>query len=381
MEWYEEFRMNFPATLNQIYVNMAYFNPLPTSVVKAMNAWMEEVNQGVVNKEGWKKDQPVIRDKLSRLVNCKPHEIAFPKNTCEGLNIVAQSLRWNPGDNVVVNDQENLSNVFPWLNLRQQGVEVRILKARDYRLPVDHIMSMVDTKTKVVAVSYVQYGSGFRADLESLGSQCHATGARLIVDGIQGIGVLKFDAKHWNVDAMACGGHKGLLAPIGVSFLFCKEDLMKELRPAFVGPSAATQINKANDFSLEFSSLTDARRLEYGNLNYVGLAGLKAGLELLEKAGIERIEQRVLRLSRLLDSGLRELGYRVISPSIPEEQSSLVVLILPDPDDFYGYLREHNIVAMRQKLGTIRFSFHAYNNDEEVYRILEVASGYEKRWL
>jgi len=379
MEWYEEFRMNFPATRNQIYVNMAYFNPLPTNVIKAMNALMDEVNHGIVNKEAWKKDQPVIRDKLSQLVKCKPHEIAFTKNTCEGLNIVAQGLTWKPGDNVVVNDQENLSNVFPWLNLREQGVEVRILKARDYRLPLDHIMSIVDRRTKAVAISFVQYGSGFRADLASLGSQCHALGARLIVDAIQGIGVLKFDAKNWNVDAVACGGHKGLLAPIGVGFLFCKEDLLKELHPAFVGPSAATQVNKATDFSLEFTSLTDARRLEYGNLNYVGLAGLKAGLELLEKAGIERIENRVLRLSRLLDSGLRELGYRVISPSIPEEQSSLVVLILPDPDDFYNYLKNHKIVAMRQKLGTIRFSFHAYNNDEEVYRILEIAANYENR--
>ena len=379
MEWYDEFRTNFPATQDQIYANMAYFNPLPTNVIKAMNGLMNEVNRGIVNKEAWKKDQPVIRDKLSQLVNCKPHEIAFTKNTCEGLNIVAQGLTWKPGDNVVVNDQENLSNVFPWLNLRQQGVEVRILKARDYRLPVDHIMSLVDSRTKVVAISYVQYGSGFRADLASLGPKCHAAGTRLIVDGIQGIGVLKFDAKNWNVDAVACGGHKGLLAPIGVGFLFCKEDLLKELHPAFLGPSAATQINRGADFSLEFSSLSDARRLEYGNLNYIGLAGLKAGLELLERAGIERIENRVLRLSRLLDSGLRELGYRVISPSIPEEQSSLVVLILPDPDDFWNYLKTHNIVAMRQKLGTIRFSFHAYNNDEEVYRILEIAANYEKR--
>lgn len=379
MEWFEEFRKDFPAVRNQIYVNLAYNNPLPTSVIQAMNGCMEEISRGIINKKGWKADHATIRQKLARLVNGKPHEIAFTKNTCEGINIIAQGIDWMPGDNVVVNDQDHLSNVLPWLNLRHRGVEARIVEALDYRLPVDHIMSKADERTRVIAVSYVQYGSGFRVDLASLGKRCRENGMRLVVDAIQAIGILRFDARDWGVDAVACGGHKGLLAPFGVGFLYCDEELLRELTPTSIGPSDAIGLDKTKDYAVEALDLPDARRLEFGNLNFIGIIGLQTGLNLLEKAGIDRIEKRVLTLSRLLNSGFRDLGYRVISSSVPEEQSGLVVLIVPDPDDFWNYLKKHDIIAMRQKAGTIRFSFHAYNNEEEVGRILEVASHYENR--
>ncbi len=155
--------------------------------------------------------------------------------------------------------------------------------------------------------------------------------------------------------------------------------MLRELAPTSIGPSDAIELDKTNEYAVEALDVTDARRLEFGNLNYIGISGLHAGLKLLEKASIERIEKRVLTLSRLLNSGLRDLGYRVISSSVPEEQSGLVVLIVPDPDDFWNYLKKHDIIAMRQKAGTIRFSFHAYNNEEEVQRIIEVASDYRKK--
>ena len=382
MEWQQEFKAEFPVTQNQIYVNVAFHNPTPNSVKNAMCEFLREVSQGIdsKNKNMWLGNHAFVREKLAKLVNGKPHEIAFTKNTTEGINIIAQCTKWRPGDNVVINDQEHICNVLPWLNLRHRGVEVRIVKHQNYRLPVDHIMSMVDKKTRVVAISDVQYSSGFRADLASLGARCHETGIRLIVDAIQSIGFLEFDAHSWEVDAVACGGHKGLLGLTGIGFLYCKEDLWKELIPIYTGFSEAVSLKRTDEFSFEISDPTDARRFEYGNLNYVGIIGLEAGLNLLEKAGINRIEKWVLNLSRLLDSGLRKLGYQVISSSIPQEQSGIVVVEVPDPADFSGYLKSNGILAAQQKTtGRIRFSFHAYNDEKEVERILEVASDYDNR--
>jgi selenocysteine lyase/cysteine desulfurase len=194
------------------------------------------------------------------------------------------------------------------------------------------------------------------------------------------LGILRFDAPNWEVDAVACGAHKGLLGPAGIGFLYCKEDLWKEFIPIYTGFSETVSLNRTDEFSFEISDPTDARRFEYGNLNYVGIIGLEAGLNLIQKASVDRIEKWVLNLSRLLNSGLRNLDYQVISSSIPQEQSGIVVVDVPDPADFWDYLKNNGILAMHQKATErIRFSFHAYNNEEEVERILEVASNYDKR--
>jgi selenocysteine lyase/cysteine desulfurase len=373
MEWFEKFRAEFPVVENEVYVDVALINPLATRVVEKMCAFLKHAQTDENEKKLWETDLSRTRGKLAKLINAKPNEICFTKNTAEGINILAQGTAWEPMDNVVVADQEHPNNVLPWLNRKKDGLNVRIVSAQDYRLPVDLIWSAVDSRTRAIAVSFVQYCSGFRSNIIELGRRCRETNIFLLVDGIQAIGVLDTDVKEWGVHALACGGHKTLLAPLGIGFLYCREDLLEALRPAYVGTSSVIKLNR-KDWAIDVANPRDAQRLELGTLNYPGIFGLDAGLDLLLEAGISNIEKRVLRLSKRLNSGLRQIGYKVISSENPDEQSGIVSVTVPAPQAFIKYLRSAGIRACLMDAGMIRFSLHAYNLDWEIERILEVSA-------
>ena len=376
MDWFEKFRSEFPIMEKEIYVDIALINPLPSRVIEAVSAFLKRVQQGENDKKVWHTELLRIRGKIAQLIHAKSNEIAFTKNTAEGLNILSRGLPWKSGDNVVVADQEHPNNVLPWLNLKHLGVEVRIVSAQDYRLPVNLIWSGVDHRTRAIAVSSVQYCSGYRINLLELGGRCHEENIWLFVDGIQGVGTLKTDVHAWGIHALACGGHKALFAPMGIGFLYCEEELLDQLTPAYAGTSPTVRLKRQEDWGIEIVNLRDAQRLEIGTLNYPGIFGLETGLDLLNEAGIERIETRVLILSRRLSSGLRRLGYRVISSENSEEQSGIVGVLVPDPPHFFNFLRASRIRASLMDAGIIRFSFHAHNLEWEVDRILEIAGRY-----
>jgi selenocysteine lyase/cysteine desulfurase len=379
MDWFERFRSEFPILKQVIYAEVALINPLATRVMEAVSGFLKRVQQGEYEKRTWDQDLVRLRQNLSGLIGAKANEIAFTKNTAEGINILAQSMPWKPGDKVLVTDQEHPNNLLPWLNLRPRGVEIRVVRAVDFRLPVDLIWSGVEDRTRVIAISHVQYNSGFRADLIELGKRCRKAGIKLVVDGIQGIGTLQVDVSTLGIDALACGGHKALLAPPGVGFLYCREDLLETLSPAYSGTSPVTKLKREGTLSMEVEDARDARRLEMGTLNYPGLFGLTAGLDLLREAGIERIEPRVLSLSGHFIEGLRNLDYHVLSSPRCHEWSGIVGVLAPDPQDFRDFLRRSGIRATLMDSGILRFSFHAYNLDQEIDRILESARIYEKK--
>ena len=379
MDWFEKLRAEFPIMAKEIYVEVALINPMPNRVLEEISAFLKGAQMGENEKKMWHPGLSRIRGKIAQFINAKSHEISFTKNTAEGINILSQGVPWEPSDNVVVADQEHPNNILPWLNLKKCGVEVRIVSAQDYRLPVDLIWSAVDHRTRAIAVSLVQYCSGFRSNMMELGKRCREAKIWFIVDGIQGVGILKTDVQAWSVHAMACGGHKALLAPLGIGFLYCREDFLETLTPAYAGTSSVVRLKRQKDWDVDIANLRDAQRLEIGTLNYPGIFGLEAGLDLLNEAGIVNIEMRVLALSKRLNSGLRHLGYCVISSEVPSEQSGIVGVIVPDPPHFYTFLRASGIRASLMDAGVIRFSLHAYNLEWEVDRILEIAAKYDKK--
>ncbi len=376
MSWQKSLRNDFSDLKGLAYFNVAFSNPMPKSVLHAVRGFLRETVYGTIKKDEWTLMADRVRQELSRLIGGEPRNVIFTKNTTEGINIVAQGLPWQPGDNIVCNDQEHPANLYPWLNLKRRGVEVRIVKAEEFRLPVDLVWSEVDEQTRVVTISHVQYNSGFRADLAELGRRCREAGIRFVVDGIQSLGLMKFDVEEWNIDAVACGGHKCLLGPYGIGFLYCSDRLLGEMRPVYVGMSPALKLERTGEWAIEVDQ-DDGRRFEFGNLNFPAIFGLHQALCLIRKAKVERIEEHVIHLSGLMDQGLKRLGYRVISPSGPGERSGIVSIKVGDPKAMRDHLAEDEVIASRMSAGFIRFSVAGFNNEEDVDRLLGSASRFK----
>lgn len=374
MTWQDEFRQHFPVVREKRYANIAYTSPLSPSVAQAVGHFFEDISFARSDKPQWLADAQTLRGRIAALIGGEAKRVAFTKNTTEGLNIVAQGLDWQAGDNVVVDDQEHPTNALPWLNLRKRGVQVRVVPAQAHRYSVDALWQQVDKRTRVIAVSWVQYSTGFRTDIEALGQRCKAQGIWLVVDGIQGAGLLQAKVDAWSVDAFAAGAHKGLLGPLGVGFLHVSPALLNALSPANIGPSGVTTLDKSDaQWEVSISDTQDARRLEAGNLNYPGIAGFARAVSLLEQAQPQRIEAWALGLSARFAQGMRELGYELASPAGLGETSTTTALRVANPREFHERLTRENVVASLVDYDYLRFSFGAYNNNDDVDRILDVA--------
>ncbi|MFY3548369.1 aminotransferase class V-fold PLP-dependent enzyme [Achromobacter insolitus] len=374
MSWQDEFRQLFPITQDKAYANVAYTSPLSPKVADAVGAFFDDITHARSDKPQWLRDADLLRQRLARLIGGEAKRLAFTKNTTEGLNIVAQGLAWQDGDNLVVDDQEHPTNALPWLNLRRRGVQVRVAQASAHRYTVDDLWQHVDARTRLIAVSWVQYGTGLRTDIAELGRRCAERGIWLVVDGIQGAGLLRVEVDAWGVDAFACGAHKGMLGPLGVGLLHVSPRLLEALDPLYIGPSGVNTLDKSGlQWQVGIADAADARRLESGNLNYPGIAGWAGALDLIESARPERIEPWVLELSEALAKGLRGSGLQVVSPAEPEFRSTTTALRVPDPAAALAHLTQSGVVASVVEYGYVRLSVGAYNNHADVERILRAA--------
>jgi selenocysteine lyase/cysteine desulfurase len=377
MSWQDEFRQWFPITRDKAYANIAYTSPLSPRVSGAVADFFDGITHARSDKPQWLRDADTLRTRLARLLGGDARRLAFTKNTTEGLNTVAQGLAWQDGDNLVVDDQEHPTNALPWLNLRRRGVEVRVARAEAHRYSVEDLWRLVDARTRLIAVSWVQYGTGFCTDIAELGRRCAERGIWLVVDGIQGAGLLRARVDEWRVDAFACGAHKGMLGPLGVGLLHVSPGLLDALDPLYVGPSGVTTLDKSGpQWRLGVSDPGDARRLETGNLNYPGIAGWAGALDLIEEAGPDRIEPWVLELSQALSEGLRALGAQVATPSGAESRSTTTALRVADPAQALAHLAREGVVASIVEYGYVRLSVGAYNNHADVDRILRAARAF-----
>ncbi|CUI59313.1 aminotransferase class V-fold PLP-dependent enzyme [Achromobacter xylosoxidans] len=377
MSWQDEFREWFPITRDKAYANIAYTSPLAPKVADGVAAFFDGITRARSDKPQWLRDAGALRARLARLIGGDARRLAFTKNTTEGLNTVAQGLAWQEGDNLVVDDQEHPTNALPWLNLRRRGVQVRVPSARAHRYTVDDLWQHVDARTRLIAVSWVQYGTGLRTDIAELGRRCAERGIWLVVDGIQGAGLLRAEVDAWGVDAFACGAHKGMLGPLGVGLLHVSPRLLDALDPLYVGPSEITTLDKTGlQWQVGVSDAGDARRLETGNLNYPGIAGWAAALDLIEWARPERIEPWVLELSAALSDGLRAQGLQVVSPADAALRSTTTALRVADPAAALAHLAREGVVVSIVEYGYVRLSVGAYNNHGDVDRILRAARGF-----
>ena len=370
----ERYRSQFPVTESLVYMNHAAVSPLSRRVRDAMVGLLDEVHQrGAEDWQQWVRTYDATRRSLAQLLNADQGEIALTKNTSEGVSTFANGLEWRSGDEIVSIEGEFPSNYYAWKALEKRGVVLRLVQREQGRVSHESIASALSSRTRVVAVSFVDYLSGFRLDLERLGQACAAQGCLLFVDAIQGLGAFPLDVKVAQIAGLAADGHKWMLGPEGAGVLYVSRQVMERVTPTEVG--WWTVRHWADFTSRELSWRDDARRYECGTLNTVGIYGLGAAIDLLLEVGTPNIAEQVLNLTDRLRCGLLERGHLVFGPQTRKEASGIVSFV-PRQGTAEGLLESFlaHRIQVAARCGMVRVSPHFYNTEAEIDQVLELTS-------
>jgi selenocysteine lyase/cysteine desulfurase len=370
MDW-TALRNEFPATRRWAYLDHAAVSPLSEPGRAAMAEWAADTAaNGSFNWPAWQRRIQETRARAGRLLNAEPTDVAFVKNTTEGISFVAEGLAWQPGDNIVTAADEFPSNLLPWLNLAGRGVEVRRVAGRDGRILLDDVRAAMDGRTRLVTLSFVEYATGFRNDLDAVGSLCRERGAFFFVDAIQGLGVFPLDVRQTPVDFLAADGHKWMLGPEGAGIFYVRRELVERLHATCVGWHSL--INDHDFSQAEFDLKPHAGRWEGGSLNVAGIVALGASLGLLLEAGIPAVSKRVLALTDHLCERAASAGFGVYSSRRSGEASGIVSLTgIVEPAAAMRRCRSEGVIV-NHRAGRIRVSPHAYNSFDEIDRLITV---------
>ena len=359
-------RDEFPVTRNWTYLDLANKAPLPQCAQDAIPDFLREMNEYAGREAFSKLRVEEIRFSLASLLGVAPGTLAFIKNTSEGLNIAVQALDIKAGDNVIQAELDHPNQVYAWKRLEERGVELKWVRNGDGYPPVEAFIEAMDERTRVVAVSYVTFGTGCRVDLPALGAACRERGVVLMTDAIQGVGILSAPLPALGADIVVCGGHKGLLGLPGTGFLYCREDLIPGMTPPFF--ARASMVREVLD-RMEVGLAPDAHRFEIGNQNYLGLWVLGRSVEFLGKVGLAQVEERVRGLTTYLMELLERRGEKILTPRPWAERAAIVSIESPDPPRAAAQLREKRVIASARNNG-LRFAPHFYNTEEELERVV-----------
>lgn len=367
-----EIRQLFPVTNHCTYLNHAAVGVLPTPVYEAMDRHLrDQRDYGAMNYLDWFAAVKRTREVCAQLINAKPDEIAFAPNTSAGLAMIANGLDWHAGDNLVTAACEFPANVIPWLRIaREHGVEVRFAQEHNGRLETEEILSLIDERTRAVTLSFVEFASGFRNDLVTIGRHCRARDILFVVDAIQGLGALRLDVQAACIDALSADAHKFLLGPEGVALFYVSRRAMERVNPTLVGWLSVERPFDMDNFNQPWAP--NAQRFEPGALNTVGVRGLGAAVELFLQVGLERIENHLLELGAYLCERLQERDYHIVSSRRPGEASAIIACRHEryTAEQLYQQLDAQRIITTA-RLGRLRISPHFYNTKDDLDRLIE----------
>jgi selenocysteine lyase/cysteine desulfurase len=368
-----EARSLIPLTAHYIHMNHAGVSPM----TERSRAAIEQVLDGALNRPypaGAAFDEADrVRELAARLINGSHEGIALTRSTAHGMSMVAQGLDWKRGDNVVGAQWEYPANVYPWMALGSDGVEFRQTNPVGGRVLPDAIFAMVDERTRLVAVSHVEFWNGFRVDIEAIGAECRRRGIVFAVDVMQSVGALRVDVSRMPIDFCAAGAGKWLLGPPGIGFCYFTPELMERVVPRVVGADSVAALDDYFDPKLEFAPT--ARRFEESVISMLDTAAFGSALDLLLEIGTDVIEERVLALAARLAAGLEARGYELVEPwPRTRAESSGIVSFRKPGATHHEVLRDLTAarVIARTHRDFVRLSPHFYNTEDEVDRVLEV---------
>lgn len=357
----------FPVRERLVYLNHAAVSPLCRPAAEAMR-WMaaDAMEYGSLHYGQWLETYEGLRAAAARLIGADRGEIALVKNTSEGISTIAVGLDWRTGDKVVAFREEFPSNYYPWKRLEESGVRVEWLSYLD---PLDRIDEAC-RGARLLAISFVQFLSGHRADLEAIGEICHRYGCAFLVDAIQGLGAFPVDVRRAHIDALAADGHKWLLGPEGCGILFVAQEFQESVKPLEFG---WTNVAGYADYSSRDMTLRrDAGRYECGTLNTIGCYGLRASIELLLEVGTQTVGPAVQSLGDLVADGVSAKGYEVLGSRSPANGAGIVSFRKAglEAGAIVEKLRAAGVTAAARQ-GWVRVSPHFYISPDDIGRMLE----------
>ncbi|MBI2168284.1 MAG: aminotransferase class V-fold PLP-dependent enzyme [Actinobacteria bacterium] len=361
-------RSEFPVTDRWTYLNHAGVAPLPHSAAAAVAAYGAGVEaDGGEAYRAHEAREAEVRAAAARLMGVPVEDVAFVKNTTEGLAFVSSGLDWQPGDRVVVPACEFPSNLYPWLALADRGVDVVQVEPEEAgeRLPMESFEAALAGGARVLAVSWVQYGRGWQADVPALSRLAHAHGALFVLDAIQALGCIPAHFADWGVDVASADGHKWLLGPEGCGVMYASPAAREQLRVLEPGWNSVVHRQQWENRALVLDPT--ARRFEAGTQNYAGIFGLGASIDLLLDAGLDEVWAHVNGLCEHLAAGLCNAGAELLTDRADGGGSGIVTFAVAgmSPTECTAALVQRGF-SVRARGGGVRVSPHGYNTPEEI---------------
>lgn len=363
-------RKAFPHTQTSVYLHHAAVSPISLPVKEAIHSFVEERHRtNVENYFSFMSTMEATRQQLASLIGAEVARIEFAPNTSYALNVLAQGYPWQPGDRIATPACEFPANVYPFMNLAEQGVVVDFIPHNEGTFTLSDIEAVLTPRTRLLTLSWVQFLSGFKADLKAIGALCKAHNVLFCVDAIQGLGAFPLDVVKAQIDFLACGGHKWLMAQQGIGFLYVTQALQEKLSTAAGWLHGPVDWDNFFDYQLAFHP--DATRYRLGTTNNIGIAALHAALRLYMQMGVEWCAEQVLQREQQMAAGLAKLGLKRYGSDDPMTTSGIVTVEHPDPEGAFAYLENNNVVmGLRNRM--LRFAPTYYNSPKEIERALEI---------
>ncbi len=373
----EEIRREFHFFEGKSYLNIAATSLPPKRTQDAMDGYMRGFIEMMAHDKTERSNNSIIKAKemFAKLLKTDVNNIAAVKNTAEGMSIIAQGYPFKAGQNIVVADMEHIACIYPWVQLAEEkGVELKILDCQKQALTTENILALMDENTAALAISAVQFTTGYYADILALGEECKRRGILFIVDAIQACGRLVIEPERMNIDFLTCGSHKGLLGIAGAGFIYCSEGIVDKVTPSYNavrGVAGVKFAEKVGDRP-QLIRMKGARKFETSTMNFTGLCSLSSGIEWLLEMGVGNIEAHILKLELEFRTLLKSLGIAAVDFESADRYSGIISV--PYNVEFESeitdmLLSHHVYITMRG--GSMRFSFGFHNSDEDIKRVTE----------
>ncbi|MDY0040321.1 MAG: aminotransferase class V-fold PLP-dependent enzyme [Desulforhabdus sp.] len=376
----------FPVKNNYIYLAHCGVSPLYSGALrKELEIARAQCDTGALAFKRYEDYLDELRSAAARLFKTSPENLAFVKNTTEGLSLIANGYPFEKGDRIISYVHEYPANHYPWKLQELRGVELVLLpdrgdlcrsaEGRPCSWSMADLEQLVDNKTRLIALSHVQFTSGFAADLKELGELCRSRGIDLVVDAAQSLGCLPLYPEEYNISAVASSGWKCLLGPVGTGLLYTSQPFRERLGHVLVGAEVMRQGTEYLDH--RWQPHHSARRFEYSTSPISLAAGLKACIEEIPlRYEPENIRTEVFRLQDII---LRTLDRDRFTPVEfqPEHRSGILSLICRDDPDAIAKVLEKQGVICSCRGGYLRLAPHFYISDEEIKRAVSILNSVE----
>ena len=368
-------RDEYPVAGEWAYLDHAAVSPMPNRTAAVLRQRIETFQDPSLEDGSRERYGQVARERMARLMNVSADQVALQANLAEAMAAVANGLDWSPGDQIVIPEMEFSSLVYPWMNLQRLGVELVWARKRGPATPLDEIERAMTPRTRIVAVSHVEFLNGFQHDMEALGELCASRNAMLVVDATQSVGVLPVDANAWQADIVAAHGYKWMMAMHGIAGLYVSLRAMERIAPTMPGRQSVIGGFESLDFALDWHP--DARRYESGGPNWIGAAAVATSLGIVEEIGIGPASRQAMAVATRVLDGLAQLPVEVRTDLDPTHRSQILAFTTGSPErdqTLVTSCRQAGVFIGKRNLG-VRVACHFWNSAADADRLLQEVEG------